>query len=133
MLPKIMVPGIYYDNLCSILILANFLRSYLHTIFCFVWSSFLSSLTCWTAFKQFGDHFIDGEVLSDSGTFQGNCWSESLSLLLIFLTWLEATCLIFTSGCLILICCCFFYIACVIWVELFTCAFECVDCINLEV
>jgi len=38
-----------------------------------VGSSFL------TAFKQFGDNFIDGEALSDSGTFRGSYWSESFA------------------------------------------------------
>ena len=69
MLAKIMVPGIYYDNFvfhpntCQF---SEFVFAH-YILLCVI--IFLIFTYMLTAFKQFGDHFIDGEVLSDSGTF----------------------------------------------------------------
>lgn len=81
-LPKAVILSIYYKHeLCSSI-------GQLSSSICICtpyFRGFSFSFICYAALKQFGDHFIDGETLSDSGTIQGT-QSDCLSLLLIFLT-----------------------------------------------
>lgn len=89
-LPKAVILSIYYKSeLCSSI--GQLSSSICICMPYFGGFSFSFSFIYHAALKQFGDHFIDGETLSDSGTIQGT-QSDCLSLLLIFLNYLEATC-----------------------------------------